>query len=379
VRAANAVLRETGDETKAVQACIHAAGRSTRKELRKMSLKDKLKKLLSEEEAPMFNVTVTNSTGDTWTTEATNASDYIIKWDDIEWEGQSKTIIADGSDNGPSNDGDDEYSPAVLPFGPKNAPVAFISARASETDEIRGLPMCGPTGETLRDIYLKKLGLERKQALLMAYVPKHLTEEDGSPRDPDDEDIEYWRPWVTKQLDEYAPQRVVALGRDARRALGDLADEWLPHPLAVRAYGDSGEVGRKLERVRKSMKEGIRKQFNVSICKQLEEKQIVYGVVLEPDVEDAHGDIFPQAVIEDAAHNFMRDSQVLGVMHVDHAGAEIVESFIAPTDLIMGGQSVREGSWIMGMHISDGELWQAVKGGAFTGFSVGAIGRRVPL
>ena len=345
-----------------------------------MSLKDKLKKLLSEEDTN-YSITVTNTTGDVWTTAASSASDLIIKWDDIDWEGNAKTVVpkvTDGSDNGDRGE-EDEYSPIVLPYGPKNAPVAFIAARASETDEIRGVPMCGPAGETLRDIYLKKLGLERQQALLMSYVPEHLTTKDGSPRDPTTEDIEYWRPWVIKQLDEYAPQRVVALGRDARRALGDLADEWLPHPLAVRAYGDSGEVSRKLERVRKAMRDGIKKEFMVSICKQLDEKQLVFGVVLEPDVQDAHGDVFPQEVIEDAAHNFMRDSQMLGIMHVDHAGAEIVESFIAPIELVMGGQTVREGSWVMGMHISDGELWSAVKAGTFTGFSVGALGNRTPL
>ena len=215
----------------------------------------------------------------------------------------------------------------------------------------------------------------------MSLVPLHLRDEEtGHHRDPTSEEVEEWRPWFEKKLAALNPQRVVALGREAKGMLStsNLTHEYLPHPLAVRAYGDSGEVSRKLERIRKTMRDEMHTQLPVKMLKRMDEKQIVTGIVLEPDVEDAHGDIFPADVIEDAAHTFMKNSQLIGVMHTDPAGAQVVESFLAPEELTMGGQVVRKGAWVMSIHVPDTGLWQAIKDGTFTGLSVGAIGKRVP-
>jgi hypothetical protein len=99
--------------------------------------------------------------------------------------------------------------------------------------------------------------------------------------------------------------------------------------------------------------------------------------VLEPDVPDAHGDIFPMEEVEKAAHDFMRHSQMVGVQHTQPAGAQVIESFISPVDMAIGDQNVLKGTWVMSIHVPDTELWKAVKEGAFTGLSIGAIGKRV--
>ena len=52
---------------------------------------------------------------------------------------------------------------------------------------------------------------------------------------------------------------VIALGRTAKKALGDAALCNLPHPKAIRRFGDSGEIGRKLKSVSKRISSQIEK------------------------------------------------------------------------------------------------------------------------
>ena len=47
------------------------------------------------------------------------------------------------------------------------------------------------------------------------------------------------------QLQELNPEMVVALGKQAGEALGELADLIMPHPHAALKHGDKGEVLRK--------------------------------------------------------------------------------------------------------------------------------------
>jgi len=120
----------------------------------------------------------------------------------------------------------------------------------------------------------------------------------------------------------------------------------------------------------------IEKELVTGIIKINLEKQIVTGIVLEPDVEDAQGDMVSEEEIEKAAHGFLVKSRVIGKNHVERAKADVVESYIAPMDLIINGQRVRKGSWVMSVKIHDLKLWEEVKEGEITGFSIGAVGVR---
>lgn len=109
------------------------------------------------------------------------------------------------------------------------------------------------------------------------------------------------------------------------------------------------------------------------------DQQIVYGVVSEPGVEDLQGDILSESEIRKACHKFMQTSQRIGKEHSGVAKASIIESYIAPTDFKCNGQPVRKGSWIMAVKVHDKGLWQAVKKGEITGFSIAGTGSRTPL
>jgi hypothetical protein len=108
------------------------------------------------------------------------------------------------------------------------------------------------------------------------------------------------------------------------------------------------------------------------------DKQIVYGVVMEPDVTDSQGDRTTAETIERAAHAFMVRSRIVGDSHKAKAAAYPVESYIAPSDIEVAGQKVKAGSWIMGIYVADQKLWQAIKNGEYTGLSIGGRAIRRP-
>ncbi len=109
------------------------------------------------------------------------------------------------------------------------------------------------------------------------------------------------------------------------------------------------------------------------------DQQIVYGVVSEPNVIDLQGDRLSESEIRKACHSFMQTSQRIGKEHSGPAKASIIESYIAPTNFKCNGQKVRKGSWVMAVKIHDPSLWQAVKKGDITGFSIAGTGTRTPF
>lgn len=117
--------------------------------------------------------------------------------------------------------------------------------------------------------------------------------------------------------------------------------------------------------------------FNVEFAKTDEDKRLVYGVVLEPHSTDTQDDmIFPET-IEKAAHDFLQQSRVIGEDHDTVADAEVVESYIAPEDTVLQNQEVKEGTWIIVSKIHSDELWNDIKAGHYTGYSIGGTGTRI--
>lgn len=111
-----------------------------------------------------------------------------------------------------------------------------------------------------------------------------------------------------------------------------------------------------------------------------EEKRIVFGVVLEPDEVDAQGDTISAEEIEQTAHEWLAKYQNRGLMHrkLVNGKVRIFESYIAPSNLTIGGQRVKKGTWLLMYHVPDDEIWQQVKAGKLAGFSMGGFARRVP-
>jgi len=108
------------------------------------------------------------------------------------------------------------------------------------------------------------------------------------------------------------------------------------------------------------------------------DKRLVTGIVLEPDKVDAQNDTVTCETIERAAHRFVsrynRDTQI-GLMHsiFGENGLELVESFIVPNDMTIGGSKVTKGTWVMTVKVLNDDVWKRVKNGEITGFSIGGL------
>ena len=111
-----------------------------------------------------------------------------------------------------------------------------------------------------------------------------------------------------------------------------------------------------------------------------DDERFVLGIVLEPEEVDAQKDIYSAAEIRTAAHRFMEDFQDVGLMHKMrvNGAVKIVESYLAPADLTVAGTHIKQGTWLLGVHVLSDALWEDVKDGKLTGFSIGGSARRVP-
>jgi len=103
------------------------------------------------------------------------------------------------------------------------------------------------------------------------------------------------------------------------------------------------------------------------------EQQLVFGEVYAPDRVDSGGDYMLAEDIQKAAYRFMKN-QRLNQVDCQHGnvlvkGATIVESFIARK----GDPLFIPGSWVVGMHIDNDEMWQKIKKGEINGFSLEAM------
>lgn len=153
-------------------------------------------------------------------------------------------------------------------------------------------------------------------------------------------------------------------------------------------------------------------RFSVPIVKVDEEKRIIKGPVLRPEIRDRQKSIIGAEEIEQAAHSFLNrlnkgneagPATRSGLMHkeFDH-DIDIVESYITDFDLtysidhrerklaaIETGMAKQDdpdgdvdvelpaGTWMMAMKVTDDEVWKGVLNGTFKGFSMGGFANAV--
>lgn len=119
-------------------------------------------------------------------------------------------------------------------------------------------------------------------------------------------------------------------------------------------------------------------QRTMPIIKSDEEKRIVTGVVYEPDVLDAHDEFMTEAEIEKSAHLFMKEFRNVDKQHDFTSGyGEVIESWVAKSDMKLGDEDIKKGTWLMSVHVTDDDTWEGIQKGEITGFSMGGVGERV--
>ena len=111
------------------------------------------------------------------------------------------------------------------------------------------------------------------------------------------------------------------------------------------------------------------------------DERFVLGIVLEPEVVDAQGDIYSSVEVRQAAHRFMEEFGGLGLMHGMRVNGQVkvLESYVSPMDFAVGEVAVRKGTWLLAVRVLSDALWDQVKKGELTGFSIGGSARRQPV
>ncbi len=111
------------------------------------------------------------------------------------------------------------------------------------------------------------------------------------------------------------------------------------------------------------------------IAKSVDESRgLVTAIILRPDVVDLHGDIYDAVEVEKACFNFNTRCRQTNVQHEQMADFDMVESYIAKADFVLGEGQVLKDDWLGTMHIDPQKHqreWDMVKSGQFTGFSIG--------
>lgn len=113
----------------------------------------------------------------------------------------------------------------------------------------------------------------------------------------------------------------------------------------------------------------------VQVVKSVNEdlKQATF-IVMIPDEVDLHGDITSEDEVRKACHNFNKFCGNANLFHVAQTEKfEFAESYIAPTDFVLGDKFVKKGTWLTTIQVLDDTLWELVKSGEINGVSIGAI------
>lgn len=128
------------------------------------------------------------------------------------------------------------------------------------------------------------------------------------------------------------------------------------------------------------LKSALSPKQQITKSVDVEERRALF-VAMEPEVEDAHGDITSAEEIEKACNNFNKHCMKANLFHrVETDAVEIQQSFITPTDIqFENGREVKKGSWLMWMKFPEGNetsdvLWEMVKSGEVNGISIGGQG-----
>lgn len=111
------------------------------------------------------------------------------------------------------------------------------------------------------------------------------------------------------------------------------------------------------------------------------EQRYALGIVLEPDVVDAQSDVYSAEEVRKAAWGYMVNFRNVGLMHKGLVNQKValVESYLAPISMNVGGSVIKAGTWLMGLNVHDDALWEQVKQGNLTGLSIGGFAAKTPV
>lgn len=113
----------------------------------------------------------------------------------------------------------------------------------------------------------------------------------------------------------------------------------------------------------------------LSIAKSLDKKlkQVTY-IVMVPDSVDLHGDFTSENEVQKAMKSFNLSPRRTNLFHkVMTKSFDIIESYCAPVDFILGETEVKKGTWLMTFQVHDKSIWNAIESGEINGCSISGL------
>lgn len=109
------------------------------------------------------------------------------------------------------------------------------------------------------------------------------------------------------------------------------------------------------------------------------EKREMTAPVLVPESVDYHGHIYSELEVHKACRNYKDNCDKANIQHlfdVTNKSAEFVEHYVTPAEMTFGegddAITVKKGTWLATMRFNNDSIWEDVKDGKFTGFSIHA-------
>jgi len=117
-----------------------------------------------------------------------------------------------------------------------------------------------------------------------------------------------------------------------------------------------------------------------TITKIDKKKQMVGGIIYEPDEVDTQGDYADEKEIEKAQERFMEKYATdTKRIRINHQGKKlffpIIECFIPEHDTIKGDKPLKKGAWWLMIKITNEAIWKDIEDGKLTGFSMGGTAK----
>lgn len=113
----------------------------------------------------------------------------------------------------------------------------------------------------------------------------------------------------------------------------------------------------------------------LSVAKSLDKKlkQVTY-IVMVPDSVDLHGDFTSEDEVQKAMKSFNLSPRRTNLFHkVMTKSFDIIESYCAPVDFILGETEVKKGTWLMTFQVHDESIWNAIESGEINGCSISGL------
>ena len=128
----------------------------------------------------------------------------------------------------------------------------------------------------------------------------------------------------------------------------------------------------------------------VQVAKSLDvEKRRATFVVLEPQPEDStttdlHLHWYSEYEVAEGCYSFNKHCRKANLLHlIDTNGFQFIESYILPSEAIIGETKVKKGSWVATIEVEDNEqhdwIWEGIKDGTFNGLSIQCEANEYPM